>query len=88
MGRRLLPLGWSVNDLTLSEKDQVGHYQYDFEGTPVKDVTLVEDGVVRDLLMTRVPREGFTESTGHGRSSNYRRHVARPGSLKSHPKND
>lgn len=86
VGRRLLPLGWSVNDLTLSEKDQVGHYKYDFEGTPVKDVTLVEDGVVRDLLMTRVPREGFTESTGHGRSSNYRRHVARPGVIEITPK--
>lgn len=85
VGRRLLPLGWSVQDLTQSETGQVGHYQYDYEGIPVRDVKLVEDGVVRDLLMTRVPREGFKESTGHGRSSNFRRHVARPGVIEIRP---
>ena len=79
-------MGWSVHDLTQSESTQVGHYAFDYEGTPVKDVSLVEDGVVRQLLMTRVPREGFSESTGHGRSSNYRRHVARPGVVQVTPK--
>ena len=36
--------------------------------------------------MTRVPRDGFTESTGHGRSQGYRRHVALPGTIKVTPK--
>lgn len=86
IGRRLLPDGWHVTDNPSHDNSLVGYYQYDFEGTPVQDITLVENGIVKDLLMTRVPREGFEHSTGHGRGEGYRRQVAMPAVTKISPK--
>lgn len=70
VGRRLLPLGWRVVDdpLTALEQGLPGGYEVDFEGVPAQRVEVVEDGVVRRLLMSRVPRQGQEGSTGHGRS--------------------
>ena len=67
IGRRLLPDGWSVVDDAPAHPDKVGFYAFDDQGVPPQRVALIEDGVVNNLLMSRIPRKGFSESTGHGR---------------------
>ncbi|MCO4772772.1 MAG: hypothetical protein KDA24_22260, partial [Deltaproteobacteria bacterium] len=70
IGRRLLPEGWSVSDDPASTPEGfAGALPIDREGVPGRAVDLVEDGYVRELLMTRVPRVDRSGSTGHGRGS-------------------
>lgn len=87
LGRRLLPEGWRVVDdpLAAEAANLPGGYLHDFEGVPAQAVTVVEDGVTRDLLMSRVPREGFDGSNGHGRSLGNDRRVAVPASVTVDP---
>lgn len=86
MGRRLLPFGWSVVDDATMDPQLNGSYIYDAQGVTPKRVELVEDGVVKDLLMTRIPRAEFTESTGHARSSGGDRYAAFPSVVTVKPK--
>ena len=86
MGRRLLPFGWSVVDDATMDPQLNGSYAYDAQGVAPKRVELVEDGVVKDLLMTRIPRAEFTESTGHARASGGDRYVAFPSVVTVKPK--
>lgn len=44
-----------------------GYYVYDDEGVNAQNVTVVENGVFRNFLMSRTPIEGFSNSNGHGR---------------------
>ena len=44
-----------------------GTYDFDDEGTPAERVTAVENGVLRNFLMSRMPITGFSNSNGHGR---------------------
>lgn len=78
VGRRLLPEGWSVVDdpLEALQAGLPGGYAHDHEAVPAERVEIVQDGVVRDLIMSRVPRKGFDGSTGHGRSLGGDRRVA------------
>jgi len=69
MGRRVLPPGWTVVADPQHLPAHVSSYTHDDEGTPSERVALVEDGIVRDLLMSRVPRKDKQASNGHGRSS-------------------
>ena len=85
VGRRLLPEGWSVTDDSAKDLSAAGGYAYDFDGVPVRRVELVKDGVVRDLLMSRIPRKEVPESTGHGRSMGTDRRVAVPGVVEVRP---
>ena len=48
----------------------VGSYRIDREGVPAKPVRLVEKGVLKDFLRTRIPVHGFTESNGRAQLSN------------------
>lgn len=68
IGRRLLPDGWTVTDDPLALPDAPGAGTHDMEGVPAQPVVLVEDGVVRDVLMSRTPRKDRPNSNGHGRS--------------------
>lgn len=79
LGRRLLPEGWTVLDDPTALPDEAGSYQYDFEGVPASPVELVRDGVVRDLLMSRIPRKDLSGSNGHGRALGVDRRAALPG---------
>jgi predicted Zn-dependent protease len=47
----------------------VGGYAIDEEGVPGSKVTIVEDGKLKDLLMSRRPGPDFENSNGHGRSA-------------------
>lgn len=46
-----------------------GYYLIDEEGVKAKKASLIENGVLKGLLLSRKPVEGFTKSNGHGRSN-------------------
>ncbi len=56
-----------------------GFYKYDDEGIPVKRIKLVENGILKNFLMSRSPIKNFSKSNGHGRRSQGRGVVARMG---------
>jgi len=58
-----------------------GSYAYDDEGIPGQRVTVIEDGVLRNFLMSRKPVDEIKKSNGHGRSSPYMAPVARQSNL-------
>ena len=83
IGQRILPAGISVvDDPTIAALGAIpltGHYAFDEEGIAPQRVSLVENGIFKRFLMSRIPRKGFEHSTGHGRStrvSNVRAHPA------------
>ncbi len=71
VNQMVLPATFSVySDPTLhriGNLDLVGYYPYDDEGVKARRVTVVENGVLKNFLMSRSPIEGFTGSNGHGR---------------------
>jgi len=85
VGRRLLPEGWRVSDDPTSMPEEAGGYTIDFEGVPARRVDVVRDGVVRDLLMSRIPTMTLHDSNGHGRSLGTDRRVAMPGIVRVEP---
>jgi len=59
-----------VDDPTLTELNGVklaGHYDFDDEGVPAERVEAVENGVLKNFLMSRMPITNFNHSNGHGR---------------------
>ena len=58
-----------------------GYYRVDDEGVAAKRAVLVEDGVLRNFLMSRRPIEGFAESNGHARGDGFQRPVGRMANL-------
>jgi len=85
VGEKILPDFVSVyDDATLKEYNGTflrGYYKYDDEGVKSQRVTVVEDGVLKNFLMSRSPVEGFPKSNGHGRREYGRQVVARQGNL-------
>ncbi len=67
LGRRVLPAGWRVTDDPTGDTDHAAGFSADAEGTPASAVDLVTDGITRDLLMSRIPREGVPATNGHAR---------------------
>ncbi|HXO04104.1 MAG TPA: metallopeptidase TldD-related protein [Candidatus Sulfotelmatobacter sp.] len=74
IGTRVLPANVTlVDDPTLKEfqgKPLLGYFAVDDEGVKAERVTLVDNGVLRDFLMSRRPGPDFQKSNGHARSSN------------------
>jgi TldD protein len=72
VGQEVLPSFLSiVDDPTLAEINGVklaGTYAYDSEGTPSQRVNVIQDGVLKNFLMSRMPIKGFDQSNGHGRN--------------------
>jgi predicted Zn-dependent protease len=58
-----------------------GTYAYDDEGVPAKAVKLIEAGILKDFLMSRMPVKNFDHSNGHGRSEGGRMPTGRQGNL-------
>ncbi len=85
VGRRLLPEGWTVVDDPANAEGTAGFYLRDFEGIEAQPVRLVEDGVLKDVLMSRVPRAGTDGSTGHGRGLGMDAREAMPGAVSVRP---
>jgi TldD protein len=73
VGTRVLPTSATlVDDPTLKEfKGQplLGSYEVDDEGVKSARVALVENGILKNLLMSRRPGPDFQSSNGHGRSA-------------------
>lgn len=71
VGEKILPEFLSVTfDPTVKKMagvDLNGWYEYDDEGVKGQPVKAVENGILRNFLMSRSPIEGFDHSNGHGR---------------------
>ncbi len=72
VNQEVLPKFLSVaDDPTIHELAGVtlaGSYDYDNEGTPAQRVEVIQDGVLKNFLMSRMPIKGFSQSNGHGRN--------------------
>lgn len=73
IGEGVLPLTFSVymDPLLKNYKGQdlCGHYMIDDQGVRGERVNVVENGILKNFLMTRTPIEGFPRSNGHARAS-------------------
>src|SRR5262249_58431810 len=49
----------------------LGNYRVDDEGVPAQRVSLIEQGVLKSLLMSRTPRKQIARSNGHGRAPRF-----------------
>ena len=71
VGEKILPDFLTVTfDPTLKRMagvDLNGYYEYDDEGVKGQPVISVENGVLKNFLMSRSPIDGFDHSNGHGR---------------------
>jgi TldD protein len=72
IGQEVLPTFLSVaDDPTTREiegKKLAGTYAFDSEGVPAQRVEVIQNGVLRNFLMSRMPIKGFDQSNGHGRN--------------------
>jgi predicted Zn-dependent protease len=85
LGKEVLPSFLSVADdptLTTFGKTWLsGNYQYDDEGLKARRVELIQDGVLKTFLMSRLPIASFGNSNGHGRASTGHVPTGRQGNL-------
>ena len=85
VGKPILPDFISVIDDPTTEKvvgiDLNGHYIYDDEGVKARPVNVVENGILRNFLLSRSPVAGFESSNGHGRKAPGYQAVGRQGNL-------
>jgi TldD protein len=58
-----------------------GSYEYDDEGQKARKVDLIDDGVLKTFLMSRLPIANFAESNGHGRAQSGHVPTGRQGNL-------
>jgi TldD protein len=85
LNKPILPTFLSVaDDPTLAEfhgQPLSGHYAFDDEGQPARKVDLVQDGVLKTFLMSRLPVASFAQSNGHGRAESGKMPTGRQGNL-------
>jgi predicted Zn-dependent protease len=48
--------------------DLAGWYEYDDEAVPARRVEVIQNGVLKSFLMSRMPIKDFAKSNGHGRA--------------------
>ena len=85
VGKEVLPTFLSVADdptLTTFGKTWLGgNYQFDDEGQKAQRVALIQDGVLKTFLMSRLPIASFANSNGHGRAQTGKMPTGRQGNL-------
>ncbi|MCL2659071.1 MAG: metallopeptidase TldD-related protein [Acidobacteriaceae bacterium] len=85
LGKQILPSFLSVSDdPTLKDfegRPLSGHYYYDDEGQQARRVDLIQDGMLKTFLMSRLPIASFAESNGHGRAESGYMPSGRQGNL-------
>ncbi len=85
VGEQILPSFLSIYDdptrARMGSSMLLGNYPFDDEGVPAQRVNLVENGVLRQFLMSRSPLVGFPKSNGHGRRQIGYAPVSRQGNL-------
>jgi predicted Zn-dependent protease len=75
VNRRVLPPFLSVFDDPTQQRQAensprlLGSYEVDDQGVTSRRVSLIEQGILKNLLMSRRPRKNSLHSTGHGRSA-------------------
>ncbi len=71
VGQEVLPKFLSVSDdPTIHEMDGVklaGSYEFDDEGVPAQRVDVIQNGILKNFLLSRMPIKDFGKSNGHGR---------------------
>ena len=72
VGQEVLPKFLSVaDDPTIHElagMKLAGSYGFDNEGVPAQRVEVIQNGVLRNFLLSRMPIKDFGKSNGHGRN--------------------
>ncbi|MGA9129824.1 MAG: metallopeptidase TldD-related protein [Terracidiphilus sp.] len=85
VGKPVLPSFLSVaDDPTMSRFEKTwlsGRYEYDDEGQKAQRVQLIQDGVLKSFLMSRLPIASFANSNGHGRAETGKVPTGRQGNL-------
>ncbi len=85
LDQQILPTFISVlDDPTCGEfagKSLNGFYKIDDEGVPAQKVTLVDHGILKTFLTSRLPVKGCNHSNGHGRCAPGYAPMARQGNL-------
>ena len=71
VGSRIMPEWFDVTDdptqASWNGHPLPGNYPFDDEGVAPKAVSVIEKGVLKNVLATRQPVKGFSASTGHAR---------------------
>jgi predicted Zn-dependent protease len=85
VGKEVLPTFLSVaDDPTITKFGTTwlsGSYDYDDEGQKAQHVDLIQDGVLKTFLMSRLPIASFAHSNGHGRAQTGKVPTGRQGNL-------
>jgi len=85
VGQEVLPKFLSVaDDPTIHEMTGVklaGSYDFDNEAVPARRVEVIQNGVLKGFLMSRMPIKDFSQSNGHGRNQPGRMPTGRQGNL-------
>jgi predicted Zn-dependent protease len=85
VGNEILPTFLSVADdptqTTFGKTWLSGSYEYDDEGQKARRVNLIDNGVLKTFLMSRLPIASFGASNGHGRAQTGRVPTGRQGNL-------
>jgi predicted Zn-dependent protease len=85
IGKEVLPTFLSVaDDPTQAKFGDTwlnGHYEFDDEGQKAERVNLIQDGVLKTFLMSRLPIADFSISNGHGRAETGHIPTGRQGNL-------
>ncbi|HEX3892908.1 MAG TPA: metallopeptidase TldD-related protein [Terracidiphilus sp.] len=85
LGKDILPSFLSVADdptrATFNKTWLSGSYTYDDEGQKAQRVDLIQGGILKTFLMSRLPIASFAESNGHGRAQTGRMPTGRQGNL-------
>lgn len=72
VGQEVLPTFLSVADdptkVEIAGVKLAGTYAYDSEGVPAQRVEVIQAGVLKNFLMSRMPIKDFDKSNGHGRN--------------------
>ena len=72
IGQRILPEFVTVVDNPTLESYQgtplIGHYHTDDQGQLSREVVLIDNGVLKSFLLSRMPVLGFNRTNGHARS--------------------
>lgn len=73
VGKKIIPDFLSIIDdpsmKSFKGTHLMGYYPFDDQGVPGQRTVLVENGVLKNFLLSRTPVKGFQVSNGHGRAS-------------------
>ncbi len=85
VGQPVLPEFLSVADdpsvRVMNGVELAGYYAFDDEGVPGSRVELIQNGILKNFLMSRMPINHFDKSNGHGRAQASLMPTGRQGNL-------